>query len=103
MARAQLTIRVFLEDQDGYEVVTRLADHNMWDVTRAKHKWPTPTEGPLTWLGFLAWTASRRTGVTTLTWEQFLAATEGVERVDEDDEGEVGADVDPTRQVPGPG
>jgi hypothetical protein len=100
MSAGQLTLRVALEDREPFDVTTRLIDHNVWDLTRAKHKWPTPNEAPMTWLGFLAWAAARRTGAieTGLTWELFLAATEGVENVTEDE-----TTADPTRPVPGAG
>jgi hypothetical protein len=100
VSASQLEIRVALDDQDEYVVTTRLSDHNLWDVTRAKHKWPTPGDAPLTWLGFLAWAASRRAGKipASLTWEQFLAACEGVENITEDE-----TTADPTIPGPGPG
>lgn len=99
MSRAQLTLRVYLDGRDPVDVTTRLSDHNLWDITRAKHKWPKVDEAPVTWLGFMAWAALRRTGGTDLSWESFLAECEGVENVDEDEEG---GDVDPTRSAPGP-
>jgi len=97
---AQITVSVELEGREPYEVETRLIDHNLWDVTRAKHKWPQMNEAPVTWLGFLGWAASRRTGKIepTLTWETFLAACLNVETVDDDEE--VGAVV-PMSAAPG--
>jgi hypothetical protein len=88
MSAGQLTLRVSLDGREPFEVTTRLVDHNVWDLTRAKHKWPTPGDAPMTWLGFLAWSASRRTGAIepAMTWEVFLSATEGVENVTEDEE-----------------
>ena len=82
------SIEVFLEDQDGYTVTTTLLDHNIWDLTRAKHKWPPASEAPLTWLGFLAWSASRRTGAIepTLTWEMFLSRCLSVRQPEDDEE-----------------
>jgi hypothetical protein len=87
MSAGQLTLRVALENREPYEVTTRLVDHNVWDLTRARHKWPTPADAPMTWLGFLAWAASRRTGAIEagMTWEAFLSATDGVENVSEDE------------------
>jgi len=87
MSAGQLTLRVALEDRDEYEVTTRLVDHNVWDLTRARHKWPTPGDAPMTWLGFLAWAASRRTGAIEpgMTWEAFLSSAAGVENVTEDE------------------
>lgn len=100
MSAGQLDLRVALDEHDEYVVTTRLSDHNLWDITRSKHKWPTPADAPMTWLGFLAWAASRRSGSipASMTWEAFLAACEGVENVTEDQ-----TDADPTQTVPGPG
>jgi len=103
MSSGQLVLRVSLDGVDDYEVTTRLVDHNVWDLTRARHKWPTPADAPMTWIGFLAWTASRRTGQIdpSMPWEAFLAATESVENVGGDDQD--GATADPTNPGAGPG
>lgn len=100
MTASQLELRVAVEDQDEFVVTTRLSDHNLWDITRAKHKWPVPADAPMTWLGFLAWAAGRRTGKipTSMTWDAFLAACEGVENITEDEN-----PADPTNPAPGPG
>ena len=34
-----LEILVTLQDRDAFIVTPRLVDHNMWDITRGKHKW----------------------------------------------------------------
>lgn len=87
MSSGQLQIVVYLVDRDAFTVTTTLYDHNVWDMTRAKHKWPTAQEAPLTWMGFIAWSAARRTGAIepSLTWEQFLTECLSVERAEEDD------------------
>ena len=99
MSAGQLDLQVSLDGRDDYVVTTRLSDHNLWDLTRARHKWPTPADAPMTWLGFLAWAASRRTNVieAAMGWEAFLAACEGVENVTEDESA-----ADPTLPAPGP-
>ena len=103
MSSGQLSIRIYLEDRDAFTVQTRLIDHNMWDVTRAKHKWPTAQDAPLTWMGFIAWAAARRTGAieNTMTWEQFLSQCESVEQPDDEEEDD-GAIADPTLRAVGP-
>lgn len=102
MSTGQLQIEVYLQDRDAFTVSTTLLDHNIWDLTRAKHKWPTAQDAPLTWLGFLAWSAARRTGAIepSLTWEQFLAQCLSVQNPDDEEDDEKVAD--PTRPVPGP-
>lgn len=101
MSSGQLQITVHLEDRDAFTVTTKLLDHNVWDMTRARHKWPTAQDAPLTWMGFLAWSAARRTGAieATLTWEQFLEQCLSVERPE--DEEEDGRIADPTQPVAG--
>jgi hypothetical protein len=103
MSSGQLRISVELDGREPFIVATRLSDHNVWDVTRAKHKWPTAQEAPLTWMGFIAWAAARRTGAieASLTWEQFLAECISVERPDKDAEEEDGKTADPTLPVLG--
>lgn len=98
-----LEIVVNLENRDAFIVTARLVDHNMWDITRAKHKWPTAQDAPLTWMGFLAWSAARRTGAIepTLTWELFLSECISVERPDDAEEDD-DTIADPTLLAHGP-
>jgi hypothetical protein len=100
LSSAQLQIVVKLESREPFTVTVKLSDHNLWDMTRAKHKWPTAQEAPLTWMGFLAWAAARRTGAieSTLTWETFLAECDSVERPDTEEDDEL---ADPTRTALG--
>jgi len=84
---AQLHLRVKLDEREPFVVATRIIDHNLWDITRARHKWPTAQEASITWMGFIAWAAAKRTGeIDGMTWEQFLAACESVENADDDDD-----------------
>jgi hypothetical protein len=101
MSAGQLSIDVYLVDREPYTVSTTLQDHNTWDLTRARHKWPTAQDAPLTWMGFLAWAASRRTGAIEagLTWELFLSQCLSVEKTE--DEEEVIGPVDPIQLAPG--
>jgi hypothetical protein len=102
VSSGQLKIEVHLDDREPYVVTTTLLDHNTWDLTRARHKWPTAQDAALTWLGFLAWSASRRTGAIepSMTWELFLTHCLSVRQPDEDSDEAV---ADPTFPGPGPG
>lgn len=102
MSAGQLDIIVYLRDREPFTVTTTLLDHNIWDLTRARHKWPTATDAPLTWLGFLAWSAARRTGAIepSLTWEAFLGDCLSVERPDDE---EKDSPADPIQPGPFPG
>jgi hypothetical protein len=99
--RAQLRLRVYLDGREPFDVETRLADHNHWDMTRARHKWPETQEAPVTWLGFMAWSAARRTNAIDISWEDFLEKCEGVENLDGQDAEPV-EPVNPTVPVLGP-
>lgn len=105
MSTGQLDLQVFLTDREPFTVTTTLLDHNTWDLTRARHKWPVASDAPLTWMGFLAWSAARRTGAIEreLTWELFLGECLSVRRPEDDDEEEVSSQVDPTQLAPGQG
>lgn len=98
----QLTIRVWLDEHEPYpfDVITRWTDNRNWETTAYKHKWPPFQEAPFTWLGFLAWSAARRTGAITpdTTWEKFSDRLQHVENLD----GEETA-VTPTEPGAGPG
>jgi hypothetical protein len=103
VSAGQLDIVIYLRDRDAFTVTTTLLDHNIWDLTRAKHKWPTAQDAPLTWMGFLAWSAARRTGAIepTLTWELFLAECLSVDKADDDDDAEGVASPTPPGAGPG--
>jgi hypothetical protein len=100
VSSGQLRIEVTLVDRDPYIVTTTLLDHNTWDLTRARHKWPTAQEAALTWMGFLAWSASRRTGEIepTMQWELFLSQCLSVRQPDEETDEAI---ADPILAVPG--
>lgn len=102
MSAGQLEITIYLRDREPFTVATTLLDHNVWDLTRARHKWPSAQDAPITWMGFIAWSAARRTGAIEpeLTWEQFLPLCDSVERKTDDDSGEL---PDPIPPAPGLG
>ena len=105
MSAGQLEIEIFLADREPFTVATTLIDHNIWDLTRAKHKWPAASDAPLTWMGFLAWSAARRTGAIepAMTWEIFLSQCLAVQKAGDDDEEETPVPVGPTQLAPGLG
>jgi hypothetical protein len=96
-ASSRFRLRITLSSKpEPYELTTRLLDHHMFDVERSKRKWPSPGESVMTWLGYLAYAASRRTGKVppATTWEEFLADCDEVVNLTDDDAD--GAAVDPT-------
>lgn len=68
-------LRVLPADGEPWEVQAYNPDLMLWERTAAQHRWPPIKQAPFTWMTFLAWAASRRTGriPQTLTWEQFAA------------------------------
>lgn len=49
----------------------RNPDRVRWDMTAAKHGWPSFQDSPFLGMTFLAWAALKRTGEYVGTWEQF--------------------------------
>jgi hypothetical protein len=79
------SFRVTLPDTDAFEVQTSNADLVRWDMTSAKHKWPTYKDAPFLWTTFLAWTAARRQKLTDLSWEEWSDRVVQVESIGDDD------------------
>lgn len=98
-ASSRFRLQVHLASRpEPYEVTTRLMDHHMFDVERSKRGWPAPTESVMTWLGYLAYAASRRSGriEPTTTWDEFLADCDEVNNLSDDDEEGEGEAATPT-------
>lgn len=93
----RLNIRIWLDGTgEPIDVQTRFIDNRNYERTAFKHKWPPFQESPMTWLGFLAWSAAKRTGQYEGTWETFENEVAHVETVDTET-------VNPTDPEPGEG
>ena len=90
-------LRVYPADGDPYEVQALNPDLLRFEDTAAKHRWAGPGQAPFRWLTFLAWSASKRTGLTALTWDEFKDSTLQVENL----EGAATASPTPPGPVPG--
>lgn len=98
-------LRGSLDAPEVLEVQTLNPDLIAWDMTRAKHKWPTMQEAPLKWVTFVAWHACRREGriPSDLRYEDWEASTLDVSSMAEaDDDSEEGPAVDPTHGAAAP-
>jgi hypothetical protein len=84
-----LQIRVWLAETEPFDVETRFIDFRNYERTAFKHKWPPFSDAPMTWMGFLAWSAAKRTGVYDGTWESFEQNVVHLENIGE-------TPVDPT-------
>jgi hypothetical protein len=85
-------LRIVREGHDDLEIQSTNADLVLWDRTRYRHKWPTPTEAPFLWLTFTAWAAARRTGAIPPehkyeAWEAEVLEVESLTADEEDEEG----------------
>lgn len=88
---------VTLADDTTLDLVVRNPDMVRFDMTRAKHKWPSMDEAPMLWATFVTWRAAVREGVYGDTWENWSdrdCLSVSME-VDEDD-------ADPTDREAGP-
>ena len=93
------TLRVTPMDGPAYTVQPLNPDMLLYEDTAQTHRWRGgATDTPFRWMTFLAWAASRRTGVidAAVTWDAFKQTTAEV--------ASVGATpVTPTRPGPAPG
>jgi hypothetical protein len=92
-------LRVVPGDGEPYEVQVLNPDLLLFEDTAATHRWKTgPGTSPFTWLTFMAWAASRRTGIIdeSMPWELFKATTKQIDNLSNDV-------ADPTRPGPVPG
>jgi len=90
-------LRVTMPD-GKFDVWTKPFDYDLQGLTAKKHAWPPPSDNPVGYLLFLAWSAARRTGQidATLSYERFKEAVEDLEQLDEEQ-------VDPIQPDPGAG
>ena len=91
-------IRVVPATGEPYTVQCYNPDLLLYEDTAATHRWKGPGDAPFRWLTFLAWAASRRTGVidNSVSWEEFARTTLQIEN-------EQPAPATPTPPGPGPG
>lgn len=91
-------LRVVPANGEPYEVQVLNPDLLTFEDTAATHRWKGPGDAPFRWLTFVAWAASRRTGVIdeSMTWEVFRATTRQIDNLANDP-------ADPTRPGPVPG
>lgn len=82
-------------DGEPYVVTTTIRDQVNYSDAAGKRKWRGVSDDPLLFQNYLAFSAARRTGRHTGTWDQFLDTVAEVELDEEDDE-------DPTAPAIGP-
>lgn len=91
---------VLMEDGQEWEVQTDNRDICAYDIDRTTKFSYLPEKGhetsPLLWATYLAWHASKRTGLVQLTWQDFQKQCVSVEPMD-------GVPVGPTPAAPGGG
>ena len=86
------TVTVELEDGTTLGPLnTDNRDAVRWDLHRCRQNWPATADAPMLWLTFLAWSAAKRLGQTTLTFDAWNDAAVNVQVEGQDD------DLDPTQ------
>lgn len=96
-------LRGSIDAPEVLELQTLNPDLIAWDMTRAKHRWPTIDDAPIKWATFVAWHAARREGriPADLTYEAWEATTLDVAPITDGDEGDGSVDPTPADPVPG--
>lgn len=94
---------IFANGREPLEVQTDNRDMVGYEKTRLRRKppWPPFNEGPFQWLTFLSWSAARRAGEESGTyeaWEESVLSVRDMSSMDDD--GELGS---PTPPGPEPG
>jgi hypothetical protein len=92
-----------MADGREYDVQTENPDMVMFDLERAKRKWPSFQDAPFLWLNYLAYSKLKRSGETVGQFDAWILTTRSVDNIDAD--GEPSDDVVtafPTQPGPGP-
>lgn len=87
MATARITLDIEMLDGTTYEGVrTVLKDQVSYSTTRAKHGWPTMQDDPTLFINFIAYSALKREGKFSGTWDEFCETCAGVGDASGDDD-----------------
>jgi hypothetical protein len=78
-------LRGSIDAPEVIEVQTLSPDLIAFDMTRAKHRWPSISDAPMLWMSFIAWHACRREQriPADLTWETWKGTTLDVTTADD--------------------
>lgn len=96
----RMTITYELDTGPVQTVHAGAGDMMRYELTARKQHWGTMADMPLLSSAFLAWSAAKRSGLYTDTWESFRDALVDLDTSAGDDSE---TDVDPTRPAPPPG
>lgn len=92
MAIQRVKFAVLMEDGTEYpEVMTNLFDQVAYDRERIRRRWPPMQDNQMTFAAFTAYSAMRRQGMYTGTYDDFLNAVAAVDEHNDDADD----DVDP--------
>jgi hypothetical protein len=99
-------LRVTMADGRTFDVQTENPDMVLFDLERAKRKWPTFQDAPFLWVSYLAYSKLKRSGedIGGDAFDAWLLKTSAVTNLNAD--GEPGTDVVsafPTPEVAAPG
>lgn len=62
---------IHLASGEVLDLLVANPDMVRWDMTAAKHKWPTMKDAPMLWATFVTWRAAVRTGAYDGTFEKW--------------------------------
>jgi hypothetical protein len=80
-------LRVYMQDGTEHLVETENPDMVLFDLERAKRKWPTMQEAPFLWINYLAYSRLKRSGVPVgASFDAWLLTTRLIQNVDGDGE-----------------
>ncbi|WP_293787070.1 hypothetical protein [uncultured Aeromicrobium sp.] len=103
MAQTRMPLKVELADGESFEVTADMRDMRLWE---RNNKGKSFIEEPIDLgrMNYVAWSAARRNGLTTMSAKDFDLNVVSLDQLDEDDElievdGEL---VDPTEVPPTP-
>jgi hypothetical protein len=77
----KLDIHIEMENGDVFDVTTKTSDYLLFETTAKRHRWGGISDNPALWEAFLGWSALKRVGKFSGTWEEFTKAVDIVEGV----------------------
>lgn len=98
-------VLVVMADGTEHDVQTESPDMVLFDLERARRKWPPIQEAPFLWLSYLAFSKLKRSGVEVgRSFEEWMLKTSKVQNLDTSgDESDETAQAFPTPTAPEPG
>lgn len=101
MSSVGLHVIATLNDGTVLDVRSGAGDLMRYELHSHRQNWPTGERGAFLQTSFIAWSAAKRQGLTSLKWDQFFDQLDDLDPQTEDDDAAAG--LDPTSPAPLPG